>query len=121
MKPFRDPQAAKALDKLRAELRKHQWADTAVAHLDMLVERLGYIEQIGAQWDATHAQQAETYLRLGHLDQASSAAMNVFDADVKKDLLKRIHAAAAPAAAPAPAAADEDWLFGEMIDREVLA
>lgn len=83
---YRDAPLGGLLKDLRG-LVKSQPA--AKATLKKIEERLKYVLRVLESWDASHAERAETLIKLGRLEAANSTASLIFDAQLRGDLYRR--------------------------------
>ena len=83
---YRDTQLAGYMKELRGMVKPMPRAKAA---LDRVEQRLKYLFRVLEAWDASHARQAETLLRLGNIPGANTAALMIFDDRMRIDLLSR--------------------------------
>lgn len=83
---YRDDQLHKHFKDLRTEVRAHPGAKAALVKVE---QRLKYVLRVIETWDASHAERAETLIRLGNLEAANTAACLIFDKALRESILPR--------------------------------
>jgi hypothetical protein len=108
---YRDAQLGGLLKELRG-LVKSQPA--AKALLEKVEKRLKFVLRVLEGWDAHHAEQAETLIRLGNLPAANSAATLIFEPQLCAGLYRR-------SPILSDSTADDRMAEAIELEREVLA
>jgi hypothetical protein len=83
---YRDAVLGGLIKELRTLLKNQPAAE---ALLKKIEKRLKFVLRVLETWDASHAERAETLIRLGRLEAANSVASMIFDAQLRGDLYRR--------------------------------